>query len=81
MFGISVIIEVVNVVIGIVIFKGCEWLCKVYVVMLVFGFVFLFINMLKLMFVVLIFGFLLFVLFIYLLFWCFVIVYFWYVFV
>ncbi|WP_423371705.1 hypothetical protein [Burkholderia sp. LMG 32019] len=66
--GISVIIEVVNVVIGIAILKGREWSRKTYIATSVFSFAFSFINMPASMFAVLIPGFLLFALFVYLLF-------------
>ncbi|MFP3615327.1 hypothetical protein SB778_35325, partial [Paraburkholderia sp. SIMBA_050] len=63
-----VILEVVNIVIGIAILKGREWSRKAYIATAVVGFAFSFINMPASMFVVLIPGFLLFALFVYLLF-------------
>ena len=66
--GISVIIEVANIVIGLAILKGREWSRKAYVATSVLGFAFSFVNMPPSMFAVLIPGFVLFALFLYLLF-------------
>ncbi|ABB09883.1 hypothetical protein Bcep18194_A6289 [Burkholderia lata] len=66
--GISVILEVVNVVVGIAILKGREWSRKTYIATAVFSFAFSFINMPASMYAVLIPGVLLFALFVYLMF-------------
>lgn len=66
--GISVILEAVNVVIGIAILKGREWSRKAYIVTFVIGIAFSFVNMPASMYAVLIPGVLLFALFVYLLF-------------
>ncbi|MCA8495351.1 hypothetical protein [Burkholderia arboris] len=67
-FGISMIIEAANVVIGIAILKGREWSRMAYIVTFVFGIAFSLINMPASMLAVLIPGVLLFALFVYLLF-------------
>jgi ABC-type uncharacterized transport system permease subunit len=66
--GISVILEAVNVAIGIAILKGREWSRKAYIATAVLGFAFSFVNMPASMYAVLIPGVLLFALFVYLLF-------------
>ncbi|WP_321863099.1 hypothetical protein [Burkholderia cenocepacia] len=67
-FGISMIIEAVNIVIGIAILKGREWSRKAYIVTFVIGIAFSFVNMPASMLAVLIPGVLLFAVFVYLLF-------------
>jgi len=66
--GISVILEVVNIVVGIAILKGREWSRKTYIAISVFSFAFSFINMPASMYAALIPGVLLFALFVYLMF-------------
>ncbi|AZQ52453.1 hypothetical protein [Burkholderia cenocepacia] len=67
-FGISMIIEAANVVIGIAILKGREWSRKAYIVTFAIGIAFSFVNMPASMLAVLIPGVLLFAVFVYLLF-------------